>query len=53
MKTGDRKRKRQGMAKASTALKDLEPRKSPSGGRAGTDKKYMEIKLKEVFISAV
>ena len=52
MKTPKRKKER--TAKAAPGLKDLEPKKSPSGGRAGGDKqKYMEFKLKEVLVSGV
>jgi type VI protein secretion system component Hcp len=39
-KTSGQNRKRARTAKASTALKNLEPRKNPSGGKKTTPKLY-------------
>jgi hypothetical protein len=40
-------------AKRSVALKDLRPRKSPSGGSGEKPVKYMNIVMKEVIVSSV
>jgi hypothetical protein len=54
MKTGSAKRRKDARAGAAKGLKDLEPRKHPSGGRAGAAKKeFLEIRLKEVIINGV